>query len=66
MRRAIKPEFETVSEQQAAHAQQRSCLIKWGVFLEYTKIEQVKYKLFWQSLLFIHCYFIPRMETWDV
>ena len=50
----------------SAHAQQRSYLIKWGVFLEYTKIEQVKYKLFWQSVLFIHCYFIPRTETWDV
>ena len=41
--RPARPGFETVSYQDAAHAQQRSLVTR--VFLEYAKIEQAKERL---------------------
>ena len=47
--RAIRPGFESVSQQHAAHAHQRFYSISSRVFLEHVKIEQAKERLCWQG-----------------
>ena len=52
-RTAVRPGFETTSQQHAAHAQQR-CYSIHAVFLEYAKIDVFRSLLFFISVNLTH------------